>query len=310
VTRVAVTGGTGFVGAALIDLLLRENHEVSVLARNPQRVRRTNDVRIVAGDLQDDGALRAIAENADAMIHLAGVTHARDESEYVRVNIDGAQRAAVAAAAANTKFVHASSMSARQPETSPYARSKFDSETRVREASAANQWAALRLPAIYGPGDRATLPFFKLVNAGVAPEPATPAPARASILFVEDAAAALLAAVNGDLDSGVYEVGDERGDGYAWSEIGQILGRALGKRPAGMRVPRPVIAALHGVTRAAERAFHKPSSVRVGQVNEFFHPDWVARDNLFNTAAGWTPKTPLDEGFAKTVRWYQEQGLL
>ncbi|MHA7870933.1 MAG: hypothetical protein ACX939_01145, partial [Hyphococcus sp.] len=63
-------------------------------------------------------------------------------------------------------------------------------------------------------------------------------------------------------------------------------------------------------TTVAERALKRAPSVRTGQINEFFHPDWVARERLFNEAAGWRPATPLAEGFAKTALWYQERGLL
>jgi nucleoside-diphosphate-sugar epimerase len=62
--------------------------------------------------------------------------------------------------------------------------------------------------------------------------------------------------------------------------------------------------------RATESIFGMSPSVRQGQVNELFHPDWVAREALFNAETGWAAATPLKEGFAKTVRWYQEQGLL
>jgi len=71
-----------------------------------------------------------------------------------------------------------------------------------------------------------------------------------------------------------------------------------------------VIAAYHGLVRAAESALGRTPSVREGQINEFFHADWVARDNLLSAVGPWRPKTPLKEGFAKTACWYQEHGLL
>lgn len=305
---VAVTGGTGFIGAVLIDQLLEQGFAVRALARDARRLKRAAEIEVVEGDLENCSALDALAAGAEAFLHLAGETHARTEQDYARINVAGAERAAAAAAKAGARFVHASSLSARQPQTSPYARSKSESENAVARATA-GAFIALRLPAIYGPGDLVTLPYFKLLKSGFAFEPATETPARASLLYVGDAAGALIAAASQDR-VGVYEVGDEAAEGRPWSEIGRILSEVYGNSAATFRIPKPAVALLHEGVRAAESIFGMTPSIRQGQVNELFHPDWVARTNLFSAATGWSPKTPLKEGFAKTVRWYQEQGLL
>lgn len=307
--RAAVTGGAGFVGAALVSRLIDQGWTVSALARDPKKFTARLGLELVEGDIGNDIALRAIAKDADVFLHLAGVTHARRERDYFVVNVEGAAMAARAAAESGAKFIHASSLSARAPETSPYARSKRESETAVAAASKDNPWLALRLPAIYGPRDRATLPYFRLVKSGFAPEPRTDPPARASMLFVDDAAAALLAAKDAS-PGAVYEVGDDRPEGRAWSEIGAALGDALNIRPRPIRAPRAPIAIYCSMLRAVESALGRNPSLRAGQANEFFHPDWVARDNLLTAASPWRPETPLKEGFAKTVLWYQENGLL
>jgi nucleoside-diphosphate-sugar epimerase len=310
VTLYAVTGATGFIGAALIDQLLQQGVGVRALARDPRKLKQGAKVEAVEGNLESEKALEVLAKGAQAFLHLAGETHAKTEQDYARINVDGARRAAAAAAQAGARFVHASSLSARQPETSPYARSKLESERAIADASDENAWIALRLPAIYGPGDLVTLPYFKLLKSGFAFEPATETPARASILYVEDAAGAIAAAATSGATGRVYDVGDDRAEGRPWSEIGQTLAEIIGNNPMLLKIPKPAVALLHEGVRAAESIFGMSPSVRQGQVNELFHPDWVARDNLFNAAAGWAPRTPLQEGFAKTVRWYQEQGLL
>ena len=311
--RAAVTGGTGLIGAALVNRLLAQDLAVAALARNPDKLsaaqRGHQALKVVTGDLDSEAALRALAKGADLFIHFAGVTHARAPQAYHAVNVEGAARAARAAAAAGAPFIHISSLSARAPETSPYARSKFESEDAVRAASGRNPWRALRLPAIYGPGDVATLPYFRLVKAGFALEPRTTPPARASLLYVEDAAAAAVGAVEAPANE-VYEVGDDSPEGRRWTEIGRTLGAAFGKTPRPLRIPRPAVSAAHGLIGAAERITGRPPSVRPGQAREFFHPDWVARRNLLSDACPWRPQTSLQEGFAKTLHWYQENGLI
>ncbi|MEQ8935183.1 MAG: NAD(P)-dependent oxidoreductase [Amphiplicatus sp.] len=307
---IAVTGGTGFVGAALIRHLLARGEQVKALARDPQKLSRTDNLITVEGALENEAALARLASGATAFIHCAGLTHARRDADYHAVNVEGAARAASAAAAAGARLVDVSSLSARLPAASPYAASKFDSERAVKEASGGNEWIALRAPAIYGPGDMVTLPYFKLVKAGIAAEPLTRGEARASILYVDDVAEAILAALDEAPSGAVYEVGDDSEDGHSWREIGRILGEVLDTNARPVRVPRAVIAVWHGAARAAAALQGRAASVRTGQINEFFHPDWAARENLLSAATGWRPHTTLKEGFAKTARWYQENGLL
>lgn len=305
--RVAVTGGAGLVGGAVIDRLIAEGAEIVALARTPAKFARWDGcVSLVTGDLADARARAALVDGADGLVHCAGVTHARADSEYDSVNRAGAAAVAAAAAAAGARMVHASSISARLPDASPYARSKRDSEAAV--AGAHPGAAILRLPAIYGPRDVATLPYFKMIKAGLAAEPATTSDARASLLYVDDAAAALLAAMRG-APAGVYDVGDDSPDGRSWREIGALLGQTLGVVPRRLRAPRALLEVWHGAARLATR-FGAAPSVRTGQLNEFFHPDWVARDNLLSHAIDWRPRVTLEEGFAKTALWYQKTGLL
>ncbi len=308
--RIAVTGATGFVGGALLQVLLEHGCDIRVLARDPSRAPNTKGVTSVIGDISDAHALTELAAQAEAFIHLAGVTFPRDDGDYERVNVEGAARAAMAAARAGAKFVHASSMSAREPAVSPYAGSKRRSETAIAGASGDNRWIALRLPAIYGPGDHATLPYFKLIKAGFALEPATAVPARASLLYARDAARALYEAASGPLNGAVFEVGDDTANGREWREIGQILAGVMSKRARRLRIPRSPIAMFHNISKTLANLRGAAPAVRTGQVNEFFHPDWAARDNLFGPAADWAPQTPLEEGFAKTVLWYQDNALL
>ena len=308
--RAAVTGGAGFVGGALIQLLLEQDYDVAALIRDPSRVDFNKRVEIIKGDLDNADALDDIARNADFFIHLAGVTFPRDDALYESVNVEGAKHAAVAAANAGAKFVHASSMSAREPHVSPYARSKRLSETAVAEASGENPWVGLRLPAIYGPGDTATLPFFKLVKTGLALAPRTDPPARASLLYVRDAARALVAAAREPVVGAVFEVGDETPAGREWLEIGKLLGNIMNKKVKAITAPRPAVAMFHNISRFSASITGKTPDIRTGQVNEFFHPDWSAQENLFADAAKWRPETPLAEGLEKTVRWYRENALL
>ncbi len=77
---VALTGGTGFVGSRLLDLLTAKGIQVQALARSPQQPREA--VEWVPGSLSDAGSVDALVAGADAVIHVAGVINARSTAEF------------------------------------------------------------------------------------------------------------------------------------------------------------------------------------------------------------------------------------
>lgn len=307
---VALTGGTGFLGAALIEALVARGDHVKALARSPARLPNKTALIAVHGSLEDDAALEELARGADLFIHCAGLTHARRDEEFFVVNVDGARRAAAAAAKSGARLVHISSLAARRPEVSPYAASKRASEGAVARGAGNSAFLCLRAPAIYGPGDAATLPYFKLVRSGLAPEPAAAPAPRASILYVEDVADAILRAAEEAAPGAVYEIGDDSPSGHSWREIGEAIGEALGVRPHRLPAPHWLLASYAAAAAGISRMAGHAPMVTPGKIREFFHPDWVARENLLSEATSWRAVTPLKEGFAKTARWYQENGLL
>ena len=73
--RIGIIGGTGFVGSYLVDALLEHGHDVSVLVRagSEHKVHRTDDVRVVTGDLSSQAALTSVLEGCDAAIYNVGL---------------------------------------------------------------------------------------------------------------------------------------------------------------------------------------------------------------------------------------------
>src|SRR3954454_5606806 len=85
--RLAITGGTGFVGSPLINTGLGQGHSVKALTRREQPPR--DNVEWVAGDLQDREALRRLVDGADAIIHVAGTINAPNAAGFSKGNVEG-----------------------------------------------------------------------------------------------------------------------------------------------------------------------------------------------------------------------------
>ena len=87
--RLAVTGGTGFVGARLLDAALADGHPVRALARRPME--RRAGIEWIGGALDQPRTLAELVAGTEAVIHVAGVISARTAAEFDRCNVGGTQ---------------------------------------------------------------------------------------------------------------------------------------------------------------------------------------------------------------------------
>src|SRR5215213_5226581 len=121
--KLAVTGGTGFVGSRLLDAAVADGHKITALTRRPLPPRANVDW--VGGSLEQPDALDRLVAGTDAVIHVAGVISGRTAAEFDRANVEGTQAMTDAARKAGVKrFVHVSSIAAREPKLSLYGASK------------------------------------------------------------------------------------------------------------------------------------------------------------------------------------------
>lgn len=296
---VAVTGATGFVGRAVVDRAAGSGLSLRALTRRaqPSRVGLT----WIAGALDKHESLATLVEGADAVLHIAGVVNAPDRAGFVTGNIDGTRAMVEAAKASGIKrFVHVSSLSAREPELSVYGWSKRQAETIVAQSGL--DWTIVRPSGIYGPHDTEWLDVFRTAKLGLA---FMPPPGQLSLIAVEDFARLLttLVATNGPRD--VLEVDD--GQVLTHAELAQAMGAAVGRRVMTLHLPKGLLSLGATIDRRLRGPRAKLTPDRVGYL---CHPDWTADPALRPDPAMWQPAIPLAKGLADTARWYRANGLL
>lgn len=300
---IAITGGTGFVGQALIDRALDAGHEVRALARKPQPER--EGVEWVAGDLANPPALARLVRGAESVIHVAGVVNAPDPAGFESGNVAGTLAVVEAALAAGVpRFVCVSSLAAREPGLSAYGASKLRAEKIVR--ASALDWTIVRPPGIYGPRDRDFLELFRSARWGVIP---VPRDGHASMIHVDDLVALLLALLPGgeDVSYRTFEPDDGKRGGWGHYELARAIGWAMGRRPMVLRLSS---AALHRAARIDTALRRTRARMTADRASYFSHPDWVVSQGRRVPFEVWRPRIETREGLRRTAAWYREQGWL
>ncbi len=299
-TILAITGATGFVGSALVAQALAAGHHVRALTRRPQPAR--DGVRWVAGALDRPDSLAELAFGADSIVHVAGVVNAPDRAGFVAGNVDGTAAMLAAAAQAGVhRFVHVSSLSAREPQLSNYGWSKAAAETLVERSYL--DWTIVRPSGVYGPGDMEMRDLFRAARLGIA---LLPPRGRVSLVAADDLARLLLTLATQPGPAAVYEVDD--GHALTHAALAQAIGHAVGRRRVlALHLPKAMLMMGARFDRTVRKAQAKLTPDRVGYLS---HDDWTARPSRRPPASLWTPATPLAEGLAATARWYRAHGLL
>ncbi len=297
--KLAVTGATGFVGAHLLDLALGEGHAVQALTRRCQAPR--EGVRWIEGALDDRAALARLVEGANVVIHVAGVINA-DAAGFEAGNVAGTAAILDAASRAGVKrFVHVSSLAAREPGLSLYGASKARSETLVSASPLSA--AIVRPPAVYGPGDRETLELFNMAKRGLV---VLPPAGRLSLIHVDDLARLLLA-LAASHETLLVEPDDGRPGGWTHEEFGQALGRAVGRKVRTPSAPRFV---LRLAARADTLVRGRNAKLTPDRAAYYCHPDWTVSPAHAAPPNLWRPQIATERGLASTASWYREQQWL
>jgi len=280
----AMTGATGFVGGATLRRAVEAGWHVRALTRRPQPER--EGVTWVAGALDDPQSLADMAAGSDAVLHIAGVVNVPTRAAFEAGNAAATANVIAAARDAGvSRFVHVSSLAAREPGLSDYGWSKERAEAVVQASGL--DWTIVRPPAVFGPGDTEMLDLFRMVRRGIA---LLPPRGRMSAIYVDDLAKLLVAlAANRDTSIGqTYEP-----DGRA--HVPTLATPALLLRAGGQ------------IDKLVRRGRAKLTPDRARYIA---HPDWVVNEGARPPAELWCPERETDDALAETVRWYRREGWL
>ncbi len=306
----------------MLATLLKRKLPLRLLVRNPQKVHLPKaaqaHVEIITGDLTDTEALNRLIDGASAVVHIAGIVAATHSDDFFRINTEAAvQLAECARSAGVRRFVHVSSLAAREPHLSAYAASKAKSEQAIRALVHSKEDVMriiiVRPPAVYGPGDTATLGLIDQLSRRRAFLPGHEN-MRFSLIHVADLAEALVRVAMDGTDhipqGEILELDDGHPQGYTWSEIATIASAVM-KHPVRITfLPRKIVTLAGHAASLFASLSGRAVILSPGKVRELYHPDWLARSPKVQDWLDWTPRLQFAEGFADTLSWYCTRGWL
>lgn len=292
--QIVLTGSTGFIGHHLAPVLQSYGHRVVEAGR----VRRqAAQIYARIPDIGPNTDWTGALDGADAVIHLAGLAHAKAADEnFWAVNDAGTQKLVESCTQAGVRsFILLSSIAAREADT-PYGRSKLAGEHHVMAAVERQEMTGviLRPPLVYGsdaPGNwqkiqkiaakNLLLPFGSVQN-------------RRSFCSVENLCDAIAAALKMLLEgkgSGVYEIADR--ETVSLREIITYLRQGMGRKPGLMPVPISILRLAFMLTGQAK-------------LTEALLDDLTLDPTDFMRAFGWTPSQNTKEAIGESGRLFEK----
>lgn len=339
-SRVLVTGASGFIGFHLVEALVARGDAVTTLVRKTSRVDRLESVgaALAYGDVTDLESLRAAVAGHSIVYHLAGLTRTLRARQFYEVNEQGVRNMTQACAERPEPpvLVVVSSLAAAGPSPRGRLRMEGDPPGPVshygRSKRAGEKWAerfaervpitVVRPPIVFGEADTATLQMFKAVARSRMHLVPGYAPHRFSVIHAADLARLLiLAAERGsrlpppgreDQDSkalGYYFAAS--GDHPTYYELGRMIGEALGHRHT-LTIPfgTPVVRLVGAVGDLVGRVKGSQVVLNSDKAREATAGSWACSPEKARDELGFTPTVSLSDRLGQAARWYRAQGWL
>lgn len=323
--KIGVTGATGFIGSHLVEALIREGHQPVCLIRKTSNLHwlPKTGIQFRMGDLRDPETLRIFVKGLDGIIHLAGITKARNEAEYLEGNYQATVNLIEAVRKYNSnlkRFLHASSQAAIGPSldgipltedapphpVSAYGRSKLKTEYFLK-----NQQdlpiTIIRPPAVYGPRDRDIFAAFKMCHSGILP--IVGKNKYLSLVFVQNLIKGILLALGNQQAIGkAYFFSD--GSIFPWETLMDWIADSLGKHPLRIHIPENLLIIPAEISGLIGRILNRPMLLNREKIMEIKPKYWTVDITRAKTELGYQPDFTTQEAIRLTAKWYLDNGWL
>jgi dihydroflavonol-4-reductase len=329
VRRVLITGGTGFIGSRLALTCVESGDQVRVLGQTNTPAEEENQelladrgVEVLLGSVTDAGMVLDAVEGRDLVFHLAAAQHEMNvpDRHFHDVNVEGTRNVMKAVESAGPgRVVHGSTIgvygdpNGRIDEESPslpvniYGRTKLEAEKTALSYGDRIPVVVVRIPEVYGPGDRRLLKLFRAVDRGRFFIIGTGENLHHPI-YVFDLIEGLLAAATSSHAWGEVLLLAGR-DAVTTREMVDAVAESVNRPPPRFRLPMfPFVVAALAMEGSLRPLGIQPPLHR--RRLDFFRKSFELSGEKAARLLGSSPRTSFREGARETAAWYRERGLL
>jgi dihydroflavonol-4-reductase len=320
--RAFLTGGTGFIGSHLVDILLARDVEVFVLVRNPEKEPDLlkKQVRVLRGDLFSIPALPA---GLDLVFHLAGKTRSLKAADYYTVNQLGTASLfrSLERLKERPKVVMLSSQAAAGPSDgnrpvlesdqpcpiTHYGRSKLRGEEEALRFKDQFPLVIVRPSSVFGPLDKDFLAYFKMATKGILLS--FPERKEASLIYVKDLTEALFLCAQTHLPTGeVFNIANA--EPCTWEKLGRVAAATLGRTCRRVKVPYVLIYLFSLLSEAGYHLTRNPGLFNREKYRDLIQPGWLMNVDKASEFLHFKPQHTLEQAVQETMAWYIAQKWL
>jgi uncharacterized protein YbjT (DUF2867 family) len=235
--KIAVTGGTGFVGSHVADRLLEKRYNVRIISRRASPDCR--DYEAVEADITTGKGLTDAFQGIDCLINTVGIIREAGRNSFEAVHHRGVLNIINACRLAGIKrLLQVSALGVGEGKTNKYFATKYKAERAVIDSGL--EYVIFRPSIIFGPGDG----FVNLLAGVIRKTPAFPIFGDGGYemqpVSIHDLARAVVKAVEpGAWDNKIYSIGGP--DVYSYKEIVRIIMKVLNKKALLFHIPMWII---------------------------------------------------------------------
>lgn len=318
-----VTGGTGFVGSHLVDLLIKNGFTVRCIIRKTSNLRwlEGKPVEIYDCGLFDTEKLKNVLDGADYVYHVAGVVKSKKPKGYFIGNVETTKNllSAVTEATPNLKrFVIISSQTTTGPsldgkpvneETvcrpiTTYGKSKFEAEKLAKKYMDKIPITICRAPAVFGERDTEILIYFKTFNKGITTRIGFDKKTISLIHVLDLVDGIYKSSIEDNAKGQTYFISSEKL--YSWEEIGTVTSSVLNKNPITIKFPHFLVFIIAAFAQFISLFGKKAATLNIEKAKDITQKNWICDTSKAVNELGYKQKISLEEGIKRTCDWYKK----
>lgn len=325
--KVLVTGASGFIGSTLVDRLLElGNYDVYAGVRNSSNRKYLQNPNIKFIDIAFSNVERLKEqleqEKFDCIFHLAGLTKAKSQEEFDKVNSGFTKNLVDAINPQTTKLIFLSSFAAHGPgeevsftkakvsdENKPntaYGLSKLKAENYINE-NFKGKYVILRPTGVYGPRETDYFVFFQTIDNHIEPYLGF-VPQRLTFVYSKDLVQVCIKAFESEVSGKTYFVSD--GKMYLDSEYAAISKQILNKKTLKLKFPLFIVKWISSFLDMLGRAIGTQFTLNKDKYSILAARNWDCDIEDLKQDLEYEPEYDLQKGVEETIAWYKKEKWL